>query len=829
MSSVLNEFRFEEFDIINEPSAWLGHIPFGKFLIGLLRPRVFVELGTHYGHSYFAMCESVKFRNLLTQCFAVDTWEGDQHAGFYDEAVYRAVESRNNSQYAEFSTLLRMTFNEAVSHFGDGSIDLLHIDGLHTYDAVRHDYETWYPKLSNRAVVLFHDINVHDRDFGVWKFWDGIRQNYPHLAFNYSSGLGVLFVGKEQTQGAMRLLEEWNQPTGQQWLRDFFSNMGRSVEIQWTNQHLQRELAERTGSVETLRSKIDECDSRIDEKQLSIEQLTQEVYELKQQIKIVQAAAADEVQKARQQVSDIQWTVSERDKAIKILNQMLDDRSGQISDIRRTMEEKGRDMESREGELSGRIFALEDIVKAKDGRIAEISTQLSSCQQVLDSLLHSTTWKLTEPLRLWGRVARRLIRRTPDIQPTTVADSTTSELSQQHSPTSVFNQLETTSISRILATRWSQLSPIPIYTVPGDSGKRLNLVTDSINAGSLFGGVGTAIILSAMLAESQHISLRVITRTEPANEHNLWNILQQNGIRLAQDVEFLFVPPTDLAPQIDLRDTDVFITTSWWTTKSVLSSVPPQQIVYLLQEDERMFYPYGDDHLRCEAILKNKDIKYVVNTRLLYDHLVSTGLESIERNGTWFEPAFSSEIFYSSPEKNGAKRKLMFYARPNNLRNLFYFGIDIIQTAVTRGILDLNNWEIVFVGKDLEEIHLDEGYKPKVYQNLSWSEYANLIRSIDLGLCLMYTPHPSYPPLDLAASGAVVVTNSFGNKKNLDEYCANILCGGMDVEDMVSQLQVGIKLVEDTKTRMDQYLNARVGRDWNQALQDVVKRLGGVF
>lgn len=218
-------------------SAWLDHIPFAFWLIEAHRPRTLVELGTHYGASYFAFCQAVDRLGLDTSCYAVDTWKGDEHAGFYGEDVAQAVRAHNDANYSGFSRLVRSTFDEALEHFSDGTIDLLHIDGLHTAEAVAHDFESWRPKLSDEAVVLFHDTNVRERGFGVFKFFERIREEHPAFEFIHGHGLGVLGVGRRQKPLLRRLFDASRDLASRQAIREIFGRLGRNCSTAYAAQH----------------------------------------------------------------------------------------------------------------------------------------------------------------------------------------------------------------------------------------------------------------------------------------------------------------------------------------------------------------------------------------------------------------------------------------------------------------------------------------------------------------------------------------------------------------------------------------------------------------
>lgn len=192
---------------VNTPYTWVGHFPLLNLLIKAITPKVLVELGTHSGNSFNYACQVVKENNLTTKCYAIDCWEGDEHAGFYDNSVYEELLNYQKDNYSEFATLIRKYFADAVQDFSDRSIDLLHIDGLHTYEAVKEDFYTWLPKLSDKAIVLFHDTNVYERGFGVHEFWDEITKEYTGFEFKLSHGLGVLVVGGNVEQKVIDFIE----------------------------------------------------------------------------------------------------------------------------------------------------------------------------------------------------------------------------------------------------------------------------------------------------------------------------------------------------------------------------------------------------------------------------------------------------------------------------------------------------------------------------------------------------------------------------------------------------------------------------------------------
>ncbi|WP_322894337.1 MULTISPECIES: hypothetical protein [unclassified Yoonia] len=375
-----------------------------------------------------------------------------------------------------------------------------------------------------------------------------------------------------------------------------------------------------------------------------------------------------------------------------------------------------------------------------------------------------------------------------------------------------------------LDERFSALRPLTVFKDTAAT-NRINLVTDSIGASSLFGGVGTAIILAALWAKRTDAELRIITRGEPPSTKAVSTVLSANGLHFDGPVAFVHAPHFN-SDEIAVSSNDMFLATSWWTARSLLNTVPSDRIVYLLQEDERMFYPYGDDHLNCSNALAEPFAKVIVNTGLLHRHMTEghDAVPGLASRSVSFEPAFVYPLKKSSAVHTG-KRKMFVYARPHNDRNLYATCLQLINQAIIEGVLNPKDWELHLVGRGLEKRVFDGGLVVRFHDPMAWNDYITFLQTMDAGLSFMYTPHPSYPPLDLAAIGVPVLTNRFGVKSDLSSYSKNILCTDLTMPAMLDGLRQLLALATDPQTCAVNMAGDHINRDWEAALEDVIVQL----
>lgn len=350
---------------VTAPGPWIGHIPFAHWLIATLRPRRVVELGTYKGNSYMNFCQAMVDHGVNGQAFAIDTWEGDPQSGYYGEGILSSLRKEHDPSYGFFSTLIQSTFDAARPRFADGSVDLLHIDGCHTYEAVKHDFENWLPVLSDRGVVLFHDTCVCRGDFGVYKFWDEIKGAFPSFNFTHSNGLGVLCVGQQCPEQLLAL--DSRSGLTPIWSAAFrlFSMLGATYE------YPEREA--------TARADVEAY-------------FCQAMAELKGQLQDAQAKLEAQKNVSQGRIDE------ERAKVLRVLNlgyQRIEDYRTQT----RTMQAaQGSAKAAAEG-AAGQANALVQEVNHLQHVLAATRQELERARAANHQLVSSTSWKITAPVR----------------------------------------------------------------------------------------------------------------------------------------------------------------------------------------------------------------------------------------------------------------------------------------------------------------------------------------------------------------------------------------------------------------------------------------------
>jgi hypothetical protein len=242
------------------------------WLIEKLNPRVIVELGTHYGMSYLSFCQIVKFLGYEAKCIAIDHWFGDDQAGSFTEEVFNSF-VHNHQEYSEFSSFLRMDFSEGLTQIEDNTIELISIDGHHSYESVSGDFKNALPKINeNRGVVLFHDVNEYQEGFGVSRFWMEIKKDYQHFEFLHGHGLGVLFIGKDFHHDIESLINTMKDETNQNFVQNYFQLLGQRVSMKSRVINL---IKSNNDERRNLIDNLDECRREVDSKNQEVLNLYQ--------------------------------------------------------------------------------------------------------------------------------------------------------------------------------------------------------------------------------------------------------------------------------------------------------------------------------------------------------------------------------------------------------------------------------------------------------------------------------------------------------------------------------------------------------------------------
>jgi len=322
---------------------WEGHRDFAYDLLQFVRPERLVELGSQYGCSLFSFCQAVRDFKLNTEINAVDMWSGDIGAEITGEEVYALVQKTAATYYPEVNLhLFQMCFDDARPNFADNSIDILHIDGGHTFEDVEHDFTTWLPKLKENGIVLFHDV-YSPIDQGSCDHWEKTKKEYDcYFDFTHSCGLGILF------------------PKGRYW----YDRLEAAGFFKYY-----KDLYFYRSKYKYTQERFDELKGLYEERYRAIEQQSKMIDERDERI------AADERLVAEKDAAIASQTkmIEERDARIAADEKLVAEKDAAIASQTKLIEERNATIESQNkliAERDERIAADEKLVAEKDLAIA---------------------------------------------------------------------------------------------------------------------------------------------------------------------------------------------------------------------------------------------------------------------------------------------------------------------------------------------------------------------------------------------------------------------------------------------------------------------------
>lgn len=331
----------------------------------------------------------------------------------------------------------------------------------------------------------------------------------------------------------------------------------------------------------------------------------------------------------------------------------------------------------------------------------------------------------------------------------------------------------------------TQINPVPVKQSDGDA-MRLNLLVPSLNEEHLFGGIATAVRLfeEIMRLGGDRLWFRIVVTDAAPDAAALkkFSRFKLTAPERDSDQRYQLASLGDKKrPPLSVMAKDRFFATAWWTAymaqeivreQSRIFDQPLQKMTYIIQDYEPAFYNWSSHFVLAEATYRSEvPTVAVFNSSLLSEYFEagSYEFEGIHK----FEPRLNETLQKYRRHGNGnRKRRLVCYGRPSTDRNCFSLLVGGLRRWV-RDDLAVSDWEIVSVGEDHPPVELGRGRTMQALGKLSLEAYAGLMNESAIGLSLMASPHPSYPPLEMAHFGMLTITNSFFNK-DLSRYHDNI-------------------------------------------------------
>lgn len=360
------------------------------------------------------------------------------------------------------------------------------------------------------------------------------------------------------------------------------------------------------------------------------------------------------------------------------------------------------------------------------------------------------------------------------------------------------------------------------------------LMLPRVHPDSLSGGPNTALIFAYHIAKLGYKVCCISISPDICSNVDLHDKLKL--LMNAEDdiMQKFYVIRLDDRPKVGYCD--IPIATCWESAEYIhaVSKILKKKFIYFIQDFEAMFFPWGESHARA---LQTYCFNFlpIINERFLAEFYFRFGagnFSSIEfqRSALIFEPAISPEHFYQTFCKEHKKR-LVFYARPNAPRNLYHLGLSALGTLVRKGVLNSETWDVYLMGEKLPPVDLGCGMTAKPCPWLDFSGYAKFIRESDVGLSLMLSPHTSYMPLELAASGVPVVTSCYSLKtsERLQKISPLIIGVNPTLENISQGLCDAIALRDQLILDPEKVGKFSLPSSWEESFSPVMEKLKNIF